>query len=195
MDVLKAQKRDMSEKAKRLRREGYITGNVCGKEIEGSIPVKMEKKAVNRILSTNNKGSQIMLDVDGESHNVLIKEIHFNALDNVVEEIEFQALMKNQKVQSIAEVVIENRDKIDGGVVQEQLEEIEYRALPEHLVEKIVLDVGKMKVGDVIRVKDLDIAKNEAVDILTDLEAEVLAVTAAKREAADEEETEDGAAK
>ena len=33
MDVLKAQKRDMSEKAKRLRREGYITGNVCGKEI------------------------------------------------------------------------------------------------------------------------------------------------------------------
>ena len=194
MDVLKAQKRDMSEKAKRLRREGYITGNVCGKEIEGSIPVKMEKKAVNHILSNNNKGSQIMLDVDGESHNVLIKEIHFNALDNVVEEIEFQALMKNQKVQSVAEVVIENRDKIDGGVVQEQLEEIEYRALPEHLVEKIVLDVGDMKVGDVVRVKDQDIAKNEAIDILTDPEAQVLAVTAAKREASDDEETEDGAA-
>lgn len=102
--------------------------------------------------------------------------------------------MKNQKVQSVAEVVIENRDKIDGGVVQEQLEEIEYRALPEHLVEKIVLDVGDMKVGDVVRVKDLDIAKNEAIDILTDPEAQVLAVTAAKRESSDDEETEDGAA-
>lgn len=193
MDVLKAEKRDMNVKAKRLRREGYITGNVCGKEIEGSIPVKMEKKAVNRILGNNNKGSQIMLDVDGESHNVLIKEIHYNALDNVVEEIEFQALMKNQKVQSVAEVVIENRDMIDGGVVQEQLEEIEYRALPEHLVEKVVLDVSNMKIGDVVRVKDLDMAKNEAIDILTDLEAEVLAVTAAKRETSDEEGTEGAA--
>lgn len=190
MDVLKAEKRDMAVKARRLRREGYVTGNVCGKDIEGSIPVKMEKKAVNHILSNNNKGSQIALDIDGEVHNVLIKEIHFNALDNVVEEIEFQALVKDQKVQSAAEVVIENRDKIDGGVVQEQLEEIEYRALPADLVEKIVLDVGNMKVGDVIRVKDLDIAKNEAVDVLTDPESEVVAVTAVKKEASGEEEDE-----
>src|SRR5699024_763780 len=107
----------------------------------------------------------------------------YNALDNVVEEIEFQALVKNQKVQSVAEIVLENRDKVDGGVVQEQLEEIEYRALPENLVEKIILDVGDMKVGDVLRVKDLDIFKNEAVDVLSDPEAQVVTVTAVKKEA------------
>lgn len=190
MDVLKAEKRDQSEKAKRLRREGYITGNVCGKEIEGSIPVKMEKKAVNHVLGKNRKGAQIALDIDGEVHNVLIKDISYNALDNIVEEIEFQALVKNQKVQSVAEIVIENRDKVEDGVVQEQLEEIEYRALPEQLVEKIVLDVGDMKVGDVLRVKDLDIAKNEAVDVITDPEAQVVIVTAVKAAASSEEETE-----
>lgn len=190
MDVLKAEKRDQSEKAKRLRREGYITGNVCGKEIEGSIPVKMEKKAVNHVLGKNRKGAQIALDIDGEVHNVLIKDISYNALDNIVEEIEFQALVKNQKVQSVAEIVIENRDKVEDGVVQEQLEEIEYRALPEHLVEKIVLDVEDMKVGDVLRVKDLDIAKNEAVDVITDPEAQVVIVTAVKAAASSEEETE-----
>lgn len=190
MDVLKAERRDQSEKAKRLRREGYITGNVCGKEIEGSIPVKMEKKAVNHVLGKNRKGAQIALDIDGEVHNVLIKDISYNALDNIVEEIEFQALVKNQKVQSVAEIVIENRDKVEDGVVQEQLGEIEYRALPEHLVEKIVLDVGDMKVGDVLRVKDLDIAKNEAVDVITDPEAQVVIVTAVKAAASSEEETE-----
>ena len=190
MDVLKAERRDQSEKAKRLRREGYITGNVCGKEIEGSIPVKMEKKVVNHVLGKNRKGAQIALDIDGEVHNVLIKDISYNALDNIVEEIEFQALVKNQKVQSVAEIVIENRDKVEDGVVQEQLEEIEYRALPEHLVEKIVLDVGDMKVGDVLRVKDLDIAKNEAVDVITDPEAQVVIVTAVKAAASSEEETE-----
>ena len=43
MTTLKAEKRDMSTKAKKLRREGYVTGNVFGREIEGSIPVKMGK--------------------------------------------------------------------------------------------------------------------------------------------------------
>lgn len=191
MDVLKAEKRDGNGKARKLRREGFVTGNICGKEIAGSIPVKMQQKDVNHILKKNKKGSQILMELDGETHNVLIKEIHFNALENIVEEIEFQALVKNQKVQSVAEVILENRDKVDGGVVQEQLEEIEYRALPEHLVEKIIIDVGDLKVGDVLRVKDLDIFQNEAVDVLTEPETQVVAIAAVRKEAEPEEVSED----
>ena len=65
MNTLKAEKRDMSIKAKRLRREGYVTGNVFGKEIKGSIPIKLEKSAVDRLLKIHRRGSQVMLDVDG----------------------------------------------------------------------------------------------------------------------------------
>ena len=35
MNTLKAEKRSKDVKAKRLRREGYVTGNVFGREIEG----------------------------------------------------------------------------------------------------------------------------------------------------------------
>ena len=66
MNTLKAEKRDMAIKAKRLRREGYVTGNVFGKEIKGSIPIKIEKSAADRLLKTSGKGSQVMLDIDGE---------------------------------------------------------------------------------------------------------------------------------
>lgn len=194
MEVIKAAKRDTNVKARRLRREGYVTGNICGREIEGSVPVQMEQKEANHLMKTCSKGSRIMLDVDGESHNVLIKDIHFNALDNVVEEIEFQALVKDQKVQSVAEVVLEHKEKVEEGVLEELLEEIEYRALPEDLVEKVLIDVEDMKVGDVIRVKDLDIAKNEKVDVLTDPEAQVVAVSAVKKAAAEEEEAAEGEA-
>ena len=61
MNTLKAEKRTMDTKAKRLRREGYVTGNVFGREMEGSLPVKIEKSAVEKLLKTSNKGSQIML--------------------------------------------------------------------------------------------------------------------------------------
>ena len=38
MNTLKTERRDLAEKAKKLRREGFITGNIFGHQIEGSIP-------------------------------------------------------------------------------------------------------------------------------------------------------------
>ena len=61
MDTLKAEKRSMDVKAKKLRREGYVIGNMFGREIEQSIPVKMNQKDVDTFLKKDNKGSQIML--------------------------------------------------------------------------------------------------------------------------------------
>ena len=187
----------MDTKAKRLRREGYVTGNVFGREMEGSLPVKIEKSAVEKLLKTSNKGSQIMLDVDGQSYDVLIKEIQFNPLKGQVDEIDFQALVSNEKVHSVAEIVLVNHDKLAAGVLQQHLEEISFRAFPSALVDKVMVDVGDMKVGDVIKVKDLAIAQDKDVDLKTDLEAAVVSVAAvhvdpaleAEKEAAAEEET------
>ena len=177
MNTLKAEKRSMSIKAKRLRREGYVTGNVFGRDIQESIPVKIEKTVVERLLKTCNKGSQILLDVDGQAYDVLIKDISFNAMKGIVEEIDFQALVRGEKVHSVAEVILVNHDKVMNGVLQQQLQEISYKALPEALIDKVRIDVGDMKVGDTIRVADLDIAKNKNVDLVTDLDTIVATVT------------------
>ena len=187
MNTLKAEKRDMSIKAKRLRREGYVTGNVFGKEIKGSIPIKLEKSAVDRLLKLHRRGSQVMLDVDGESMDVLLKEINFNPLKGQVDEIDFQALVKGEKVQSVAEVILENHDKVASGVLQLLLEEVPYRALPGDLIEKVMVDVGNLKVGDSIKVGDLDMAKNEKVDLLID--PETIIVTVSESRNAVEEDT------
>ena len=178
MNTLKAEKRSMSIKAKRLRREGYVTGNVFGRDIQESIPVKIERTVVERLLKTCNKGSQILLDVDGQAYDVLIKDISFNAMKGIVEEIDFQALVRGEKVHSVAEVILVNHDKVMNGVLQQQLQEISYKALPEALIDKVRIDVRDMKVGDTIRVADLDIAKNKNVDLVTDLDTTVATVTA-----------------
>ena len=68
MNTLKAQKRDVTDKAKRLRREGFVTGNLFGKQIDGSILLKIEKKEAERIQRECMKGSQIMLEVEGKSY-------------------------------------------------------------------------------------------------------------------------------
>ncbi len=191
MTTLKAEKRSMDVKAKRLRREGFVTGNVFGREIEGSIPVKVVRTELDKVLKTAHKGSQIMLDVEGQQYDVLIKEIDHNPLAGRVDEIDFQALVSNEKVHSVAEVVLLNRDSVVAGVVQENLDEIAYKAYPSALVDKVEVDVSSMKIGDTLRVKDLEIAKDEDIDLITDPEAVVATVTVVKGVAEDTESTEE----
>ena len=178
MTTLKAETRDKNVKAKRLRREGYVTGNVFGREITGSIPVKIGQREVERLLKTSNKGSQLMLEVDGKTYDVLIKEIDYDAMKN------------HEKVHSVAEVVLLNHEKVVDGILQQKLEEISYKALPAALVDRIEIDVESMKIGDVVLVKDLAIASNPDIDLMTDPEAVVVTVTRAHN-APVEEETEE----
>ena len=192
MTTLKAEKRSMSIKAKRLRREGFVTGNIFGREIPESIPVKMERTVAERLLKTCNKGSQILLDVDGQVFDVLIKDICFNSMKGLVEEIDFQALVSGEKVHSVAEIILLNHDKVIGGVLQQQLQEISYKALPDALIDKVKVDVGDMKAGDTIRVGDLDIAKNRNIDLVTDLDATIATVTAVHAAAEEPAEGGDG---
>ena len=192
MNTLKAERRNMQTKAKRLRREGFVTGNVFGREIKESIPVQMQKADVERLLKTKNKGSQIMLELEGEQIDVLIKEVDFNPLKGAVDEIDFQALVKGEKVHSVAEVVLLNHEKVITGVFQQLLEEIAYKAVPDALVEKVEIDVGSLRVGDRIKVKDLPIAEDKDIDLITDPEATVVVVSEVHNKAADDAEEAEG---
>lgn len=189
MNTLKAEKRSMDIKAKKLRREGYVVGNVFGKKIEGSIPVKFQKLELEKFLKKAHKGSQVMLDVEGTQYDALIKDVAYNPVAGRIDEIDFQALVSTEKVHSVVEVVLENHDKIAEGVLQESLEEIAYKALPADLVDEVRVDVGDMKIGDVIRVKDLPIYADKKITIMTDPDAVVVALNAAHNAAVPEPET------
>lgn len=189
MNTLKAEKRSMDIKAKKLRREGYVVGNVFGKKIEGSIPVKFQKLELEKFLKKAHKGSQIMLDVEGTQYDALIKDVAYNPVAGRIDEIDFQALVSTEKVHSVVEVVLENHDKIAEGVLQESLEEIAYKALPADLVDEVRVDVGDMKIGDVIRVKALPIYEDKKITIMTDPDAVVVALNAAHNAAVPEPET------
>ena len=188
MTTLKAEKRSMKTTAKKLRREGYVTGNVFGKEIQGSIPVQISKGDVDQLLKTKNKGSQIMLDVDGQQYDVLIKEISFNSLKHQIEEIDFQALVSGEKVHSVAEIVLLNHEKVATGVLQQMLHEIPFKAVPAALVEKVEINVAELRVGDTVKVKDLDIASDKDVELLIDPEEIVVMLSEAHNAPAEEEE-------
>ncbi len=178
MNTLKAEKRDMNTKAKKLRREGFVTGTVFGRELSETIPLKMEKAAVERLLKSEGKGGRVLLDVEGQVYNALIKEVDYNPLKRQVDEIDFQALVNGEKVHSTAEIHLVGADMC-AGVPELMLPEISYRALPDSLTDRIQVNISHLKAGDSIKVGDLDFAKDENIELMTDLDKIVVAITEA----------------
>lgn len=191
MTTLKVQRRNMETKAKKLRREGYVTGNLFGKEIEGSIPLQIEKQEAERIERECMKGSQLYLELDGKTYDVLIKEMDYRPMDHQILEMDFQALVKGEKVHSVAEVILLNKEKVTEGVLEQLLEEIVYKATPEELVEKVEIDCATLRLGDTLKVADLDIAKNDKIDLQTDLDAPIVSILASNNEVPEDEEAEE----
>lgn len=176
MNTLKAEKRNLHVKARKLRREGYVTGNLFGRKIEGSIPLQMTSKDIGILMSREKKGGQVNLEVDGTVYDALIKDVEFNSLLNRFDEIDFQALVSDEQVHSVAEIIYKNEEKVTSGVLQITLAEIPYKAYPSALVSEVLVDVGVLRVNDVLRVKDLDIAKNKNINLTIDPETVVASV-------------------
>ena len=192
MTTLKVQRRNMETKAKELRRQGYVTGNLFGKEIEASIPLKIEKRDAEKIQKECLKGSQLYLELDGKQYDVLLKDIEHDSMKNQIVELDFMALVKGEKVHSVAESVLHNKEKVVEGALEQLLTEISYKALPEALIDKIDVDCGNLRVGDTIKVSDLEIASDQNIEIMTHLDAPVVSVIASHNVLPDaEEETED----
>ena len=191
MTTLKVQRRNMETKAKKLRREGYVTGNLFGKEIEGSIPLQIEKQEAERIERECMKGSQLYLELDGKTYDVLIKEMDYRPMDHQILEMDFQALVKGEKVHSVAEVILLNKEKVTEGVLEQLLEEIAYKATPGELVEKVEIDCATLRLGDTLKVADLDIAKNDKIDLQTDLDTPIVSILASNNEVPEDEEAEE----
>jgi len=186
MDTLQAERRDMSVKSQKLKREGYVPGSLFGHQIEGTVGLKIEAKELERVLKDNKRGSRLSLMLDGKQYNVLVKDYQYNSMKRRYDQIDLQALVSGEMIQSVAKVEILNRDDVKEGVLQQELEEISYSAMPEDLIDKVEIDAAGLKLEEKICVGDLEMAKNPKIHLHTDPEA-IVVVVARLHKAAEEE--------
>lgn len=80
MTTLKAEKRDPQVKAKKLRREGFVTGVLYGKEMKENVALKFEEKEALRFMKDAKEGAQAALDIEGETVNAMVKNIDYDPM-------------------------------------------------------------------------------------------------------------------
>ena len=148
MMTLAAEKRDPEVKAKKLRREGYTTGVLYGREMKENVALKYAEKDALSFIKKAKEGAQTMLDIAGEKVDALVKNIDYDPVTFVNEEV----------VQ---------------GVFEPEITEIHYKADPAHLLDPIEIDLAKLPQGTkTLYVKDLKL-EEKGVTVVTTADSQL----------------------
>ena len=161
MTTLKTTKRNPEVKAKKLRRDGFATGVLYGREMDENIPLQFSAVDASRFIKSHKEGSQVILDFGDTKTSAIVKNIDYDAMKRQVMALDFQALVAGEKISTTVPVKLENESAVQGFVDQE-LAEIQYKADPAHLLEPIEIDLTKFHTGDALYVKDLGLEEKGA---------------------------------
>ena len=161
MTTLKTTKRNPEVKAKKLRRDGFATGVLYGREMDENIPLQFSAVDASRFIKSHKEGSQVILDFGDTKTSAIVKNIDYDAMKRQVMALDFQALVAGEAISTTVPVKLENEGAVQGFVDQE-LTEIHYKADPAHLLEPIEIDLTKFHTGDALCVKDLGLEEKGA---------------------------------
>lgn len=176
MDQIHVKKRHTGIKAKRLRQLGMVPGNIIGKSLPESISIQMEEAEARRLVRQLREGSKIAIDLEGQAIPAQIKEKSLNTLNNEILHLSFQALVADEKVNSVIHILLENEEKA-GNQLEKMMMEIPYASLPADMIDTITINLDGMAVGTVVMVKNIPELMSDAIELRVDPEEIVLRIS------------------
>lgn len=186
--------------AKDLRSKRIVPANVY-KGGEGAMSIQVPIDGLMDVLQTKaGENVLITLKISGgegaiKDKTVLIKEIQKEPIRDGILHVDFNEISLTETLK--INVPLSSKGdpvgvKVDGGILEHIMWELQVECLPTDIPEKIVVDVSNMKLGESMQVKA--ITPPEGVKILNDPELIVMIVKAPKVEVPKEElEAEGGA--
>ncbi|PIU68567.1 50S ribosomal protein L25 [candidate division WWE3 bacterium CG06_land_8_20_14_3_00_42_16] len=170
---LKVEKRELvGKKAKRLRRENWVLGNIYGKGM-ASIPVAIHDSEFKKIYQQSGETNLIEVEVGGEkARPVLIKDVQLDVVSSQPLHVDFHQVDLKEKITTTVplEIVGESTAVEQNiGILLNLVNEIEVECLPEDIPNSIRVDISSLTgLNQAIFIKDLPVPPQ--VDIKTPLE-------------------------
>ena len=176
----KVRKRTGKTGVKEVRREGNVPAILYGKDSE-PIALAINPKELKEALKTES-GINTLLELkytdDGNDYNKvsLLREVQIDPISSDPIHLDFQILEMDQRI--VVEIPIELFGRPagvkEGGVLMENLREIEISCLPNNIPSSIKLNIDELNIGDSIYIEDLNLG--EGIEALKEKDEVVVSV-------------------
>jgi large subunit ribosomal protein L25 len=174
--------------ARRARMAGQIPAVIYG---HGAEPIHVTLPAKATTLAVRTANALLSLDVNGEGHLALVKDVQRDPIKQIIEHIDLLTVRQGEKVTVDVPVHVTG-ETAPGTVHNLELTVISLEAEATHLPEAVEVDIEGRAAGEHIHASDLALPKGAV--LLTDAEALVVNISEAAAAAAEEGEEEAAAA-
>lgn len=185
-----------SRSSNRLRADGKIPGVVYGL---GSDPkaVAVDWRELRQVLTTDaGLNALINLDVDGEQHLTIVKELQRNPVKRTVTHVDFILIDRDADIEVEVPIVLDGEATLverENGTVTQAMFSLTIVAKPGSIPDQVTADISELEVGGAIRVGDLPLPSGVRTEVDPEDPVALGEVTRAAMEAAAEEEGEEAA--
>jgi large subunit ribosomal protein L25 len=144
--------------ARRLRRTGLIPAVVYG-AAQDAQAIALDPKQMKRILNSESGHNSIFdLTLDGNSAKVMIVDWQYEPIKGALLHVDLKRIAMDKVLRVSVPVVMKGEApgvKLQGGILEQVLREVEIECLPADIPGHIDADVSQLNFGEVIRVSDL----------------------------------------
>jgi large subunit ribosomal protein L25 len=163
---ISVEKRDDEGKgaSRRLRRAGFVPAIVYGGELK-PVSIQILHKDVWHASQNEWFYSSILdLSLNGDVQKVLLRDMQRHPFKQLVLHLDFQRVNENEAIRVRVPLHFLNQEgspagKTSGVVITHELNEVEVSCLPGNLPEYIEVDLGELKVDDILHLSDLKLPK------------------------------------
>jgi len=192
--VVKAEKREGrgTNFARGLRREGKIPATVYGGG-EDAVAITADLKDLAAIIRSDSGANTLFtLDIDGEESRVIFQDRQIDPVLGRLLHADLRRLSIGEKIELTIPVHLIGIAKGvgDGGILDQQLREINVKCLPSDIPDSIDVDVENLELNDSISIADIKVG--EGIEILDPPESVIAAVVFVREEVEEVEEVEEG---
>jgi large subunit ribosomal protein L25 len=177
-----------SRAARRLRRESRVPGVLYGGD---GGPVGFDADARELRIALASSGAVLDLSVDGaRATPVVLKEAQRDPVRGATVHVDLLRVRLDQAIHSVVSLELHGVEEApgvkEGGVLEQQIRELNVEALPTAIPESVVHDIGEMQIGETIPLAA--IVMPDGVTLLDDTEDVVVATLSPPRLQAEVEE-------
>lgn len=169
--------------ARRMRRNGRIPGVLYGAG-QPTVPVSLNPKQLRAVLESE-AGRNTILSVnveDGESTSAMVVDWQYEPVHGALLHVDLKRIALDRVLRAAVPVVAVGEPpgvKVQGGILEYVVREVEVECLPADIPEHISADVSELVMGMNLRVRDLKVS--EKVRLTSDPDQVVLHVVAPKQ--------------
>jgi large subunit ribosomal protein L25 len=152
-----------------LRRSGQLPAVLYGRGTD-PIAIELDAKEAARVLDQASGSTLLDLQVDGETHKVLVREVQRHPLRRSMDHVDLLKVALDVAIRTMVPVDLTGEApavKLFGGVLVSGVNEIEVEALPEDLPSRITVDLEPLSTMEA-RITVGDIFAGKGVRILSD---------------------------